>query len=198
MNVRLALAGVLLRGRWHTRWLQRIDGMVVQALLPLLGGEGADLSSRKEGRSSRPAEYRRQMAVRHAQLVDALVSHKGREGALEEGRRVLFEAGSMMGRDLRSRLRLSGDPEEFLAAARLLYRMLGIEFQVEMQGREGTMKVVRCSLSQGYGPLTCDVISAMDEGVVSGLDPQVSMRFETRNRPGTPCCTARIAWEGRS
>jgi len=190
----LVLAHVFLRGRLQVPWLERIDGLVVQAILPLLEGEVIDTS---EGPSSkRPDEYRRKMAARHARLVSVLLSRKGQEEGVRLGRAVLYDAGYRMGVDLRRQLRISDSPEELMSAAKLLYRLLGINFQADLGGEEGTITVLRCSLSQGYGPITCDVISAMDEGVVTGLNPRASMRFEVRNHPGSPCCTARLRWEG--
>jgi hypothetical protein len=196
VNLRLTLATLFLRGRLQTRWLQAIDDQVSKGLLHLLEGAGPGLVDEGVTRSHRPADYRRQMSAWHAKLVDALVAQRGLEEGSQEGRRIMYETGLMLGRDLRRRLRLSDDAQELMAAARLLYRILGIEFQADLDETGGRMTVVRCSLSQHYTPLTCEVISAMDEGVVSGLNPSMSMRFDVRNRPVSPCCTAELRWEG--
>jgi hypothetical protein len=194
MNLRLFIADLVIRGRRQMRWLQMIDRAVIKALTPLID-KGSEISTiiGKEGPND-PAGYRQAMSRRHVQLVDELIAAKGKEEGIQMGREAMHDAGVMLGADIRTKLRLSGDARELMTAARLLYRILGIEFEVDddMKG----MRVRHCALSQNYTPLTCEVISAMDEGVVSGLDPSVKMRFVEKNGHRWPMCKAELTWRG--
>jgi hypothetical protein len=192
MNLRLAAAGLLVRGGAVTRWLEMVDRTVSDSLAPLAGGEISHyVPLRIDGG---PAGYRIAMAEKHAKLVNLLIERKGRDAGVRDGRLAMHEAGIDLGQRLRADLRLTDREEDLIAAARLLYRILGIEFEVRPDGDGATMTVHRCSLAERYTPLTCEVISAMDEGVVAGLRPGTRMNFTKRNSSGACQCEASIVW----
>jgi hypothetical protein len=193
MNIRLSLASLLIRGRMQMPWLRTIDRAVTEALASLLDDEGTSpiLSMEMPGD---PSRFRSAMSCKHALLVEELLAQRGEEGT-RLGREAMHQAGVRLGREVRNRLRLSDDRNELMVAARLLYRVLGIDFSTVDEGR--SMKVSRCSLAENYTPVTCEVISAMDEGVVSGLNPYVDMRFVRRNCRDPPMCRAELEWRAR-
>lgn len=197
MNARLAAASALIRGPLATRWLELVDGKVSFSLATLIDDAPA-VAALTEGRMPRsPAGYRRAMAGKHARLVDLLIERKGKEAGVREARASLRAAGIEMGEQLRAQLRLSNGEEDLIGAARLMYRLLGIEFEIGQDGERTMLLVRRCSLSDGYSPLTCEVISAMDEGVVEGLRPGAGMRFIRRNTDRAHKCEAELVLEGR-
>lgn len=195
MSLRLTAANLLVRGPVMIRWLELVDHMVYSSLAAIM----ADLPTRApvdlEGVPRGAVRYRRAMAERHARMVDALIEDLGREAGVREGRRAMREAGLALGKRLRSELDLSDGMEDLFAAAKLLYRVLGIEFQVAREGEGARMTVHRCSLSEHYSELTCKVMSAMDEGVVMGLSPKAAMAFTRCNSGGERPCEAVITWE---
>jgi hypothetical protein len=196
MSLTLKFATFYIRGRFVTRWLKLVDRTVIEALMPLLGDD-ARISSVIGSKMPRgPAEYRIAMAEKHAQLVKILIERKGMAAGVREGRKVMYATGVNLGKDLRRELHLSDDLDDIIDAAELLYRILGIDFTVESNGKNAKLLVRRCSLSHSYGIQTCEVISAMDEGVVEGLSSRAKMKFIKRNAEGPNPCEAEIIWGG--
>ncbi len=143
--------------------------------------------------ASNLAEMRRQMALAHNVRAAVLVTALGEAEAVTRGRAALFKAGLRLGEAARSRLGVGEGMLDLLNAARVLYRVLGIDFAVE-KGEAGrsTLVVRRCALADVYTPVTCRVLSAADEGVVRGLNPRVKMTFTERITAGAPGCRAGI------
>jgi hypothetical protein len=74
-----------------------------------------------------------------------------------------------------------------------MYRVLGINFNIEWLGpNQALLTVDRCALAKNYSEVTCKVLSATDEGVVSGLNPKIMMKFEKTITGGCDVCTARV------
>jgi hypothetical protein len=191
MSLRLKAAALLVRGRMITPWLELVDHAVCDRFSSMIGDDAEIASITGVRMPRKPDEYRMAMAGKHAQLADMLVE---RSVGVNEAREAMYAAGVDLGSGLRSQLRLDGGEDDLLAAARLLYRVLGIEFDV-VRGVESTRMVVRrCSLSERYSPRTCEVISAMDEGVVEGLNPRARMTFTRRNSPSDHPCEAVLTW----
>lgn len=70
-----------------------------------------------------------------------------------------------------------------------LYQAIG----VEMQGNSaGCLTIKRCFYSQFYDAFTCDLISALDDGIYSGLSEGRRLVFSQRLTEGQPCCLARL------
>lgn len=133
------------------------------------------------------------MAECHNTLVNALIESLGYENAMEVGRNTLFRAGYKLGLETRERLGLNGENlQDTIKAAELMYKVLGIEFEVEKLGKNMVLRVKRCALADHYSPETCRMMSAADEGVVHGLNENMNMSFKKRITEGAKECEACI------
>ena len=82
-----------------------------------------------------------------------------------------------------------GTMEEVMALAQILYRAIGVEIQGDAQGN---VTVKRCYYSQFYSAPVCDLISALDDGVLSGLSGGGRLVFSERLTEGRECCRAKL------
>jgi hypothetical protein len=138
-------------------------------------------------------EKRAAMAKQHVAFVDALVEALGEEAAVKVGREALFAVGEQLGKQNRDRLVVGDSSGDLVKAAKIMYHVLGINFKVEWQGpNQATLTVDRCALAENYSEFTCEVLSATDEGVIMGLNRQMSMKFEKHLTGGCKVCTAKI------
>jgi hypothetical protein len=101
----------------------------------------------------------------------------------------LRREAEQLGRRLRRRLGVRS-PGQALRALRLLYGQLGIDLGVPDAGK---LEMTRCSFSSFYDAQVCRVMSAMDEGIVSGLTGGCRLRFERRMTEGAASCIASLA-----
>lgn len=97
-----------------------------------------------------------------------------------------------LGTELRRRLRIK-TTEEALAAARVVYRILDIDFR---GNRRGDIIIARCSFSAVYSPEVCRIISSLDAGLLAGLTDGGRLTFSERITEGRPRCLARLTWDG--
>lgn len=137
-------------------------------------------------------ERRKIMATAHNVRVKALIDILGRDDAMKIGRKALFKAGLHLGQEARDRLGVGDSLQDLIRAARVLYRVLGIEFRIVEKDGENLLIVERCSLAAYYAPETCMVLSAADEGVVQGLNKKFHMIFKERMTEGPSECLACI------
>jgi hypothetical protein len=79
--------------------------------------------------------------------------------------------------------------EDMRRVGRVLYRMLGIDFQCDAQG---AVVISRCFFSDAYSAQVCQVMSAMDRGLFAGLSGGGQLEFSGRITEGQPCCQARF------
>lgn len=137
-------------------------------------------------------ERRAIMARAHNNRVKALIEEFGYEEAVKVARKSMFEVGYQLGQDARRRLGVGDDFKDLQIAAKILYKVLGIEFKIE--NREGNiiMIVNHCALSKYYTREACVVLSAADEGVVHGLNENMNMKFKERITDGSSECIACI------
>ena len=143
-------------------------------------------------------EKRATMAKEHTILVEALVAALGHDKALQLGREALFEVGKNLGKETRQKLGVGNEPRDLIKAAKILYRVLGIDFSVQwLDETKGTLVVDHCELARKYSELTCLFLSATDEGVVRGLEPNATMTFKERITGGCPKCIAEIQFAGK-
>lgn len=140
-------------------------------------------------------EIRKIIALEHNKRVELLIDSLGRDKAITLGRGALFKVGKDLGSELKNRLGVGESLKELIKAARILYRVLGIDFEVLME-EKSTMVVKRCTLAQFYTPTTCQVLSAADEGVIQGLNPEIKLKFTKRMTDGNTCCLASIQVKG--
>ncbi len=141
---------------------------------------------------------RKLMATAHNVRVRALIHAVGYDEALKIGRNALFEAGLKLGREARERLHVGDSFQDLIQAARILYRVLGIEFEINQQGEYINLIVKKCSLSHYYLPETCRILSAADEGVVQGLNENIHLNFTERMTDGCSECIAHIHKESKT
>ena len=133
------------------------------------------------------------MAKKQEELVAALELALGHDEAVQLGRETLFAVGQEIGKQTRSKLGVSDNPADLTKAAKILYRVLGIEFDLQWSDRSNAKATIyRCALAQKYSKLTCEVLSATDEGVINGLQPNVTMKFTQYMTNGCKNCSANI------
>lgn len=96
------------------------------------------------------------------------------------------EFGSRIGGDLRLRSR-----SDVMRAGRLLYGFLRIDFRGTA---DGGIVIRRCYFSEFYAPSTCDLISALDEGILSGLAGGGTLAFASRLTEGSGACRAQFVF----
>jgi len=197
MSLQLRLAALWTPPPLLARELDRVARVTTAALDALLA-EHAPLSLDRVRHEDTPqsgtlAQRRAAMGEAHERRVVALVRALGPEQGAERGRAALFQVGLRLGREARSRLGVGESAADLLRAARVLYRVLGIAFTVRWQeGRPAFLHVHRCALAAHYAEVTCRILSATDEGVVRGLNPDAGMRFQGCMTAGAPQCLARL------
>lgn len=84
---------------------------------------------------------------------------------------------------------------EALRAARVAYRMIGIDLRADPLGR---VAVDRCAFAEWYSPPVCTLLSSLDAGLIAGLTDGGRLSFSERITEGRPRCLARITWQGTS
>ena len=147
----------------------------------------------KQQTSTSIKEQRANMAQTHVKLVEKLEAALGHEKAVTLGREALFLAGENLGKQTRSRLGIGDSSKDLTKAAKILYRVLGIEFHIEWLDKSNAKVVInRCALAEHYSKLTCEVLSATDEGVIKGLQPNAKLQFKEYITSGCQTCRADI------
>lgn len=175
-----------------------LTSAALESLLEAHAPEALGETQREELQPSETIDERRSaMAKKHATLVMALEKAVGRDKAVALGRDALFTVGWNLGKETHDKLGMDDSPRDLVRAARILYRILGIEFRVEWVGQTRAKLIVeRCALAREYSELTCSVLSATDEGVIRGLNPRACMRFEEKMTGGCARCIAAIEFNG--
>ncbi len=193
MSLKLRLLSIYTPKFLLRRELEDLDLRTTAALQTLLKEQDPKATdSRIESRQNSLEKKREAMAWTHNQLVKELVDAVGREKAIQLGRKRLFQVGKEIGERAGKRLGVSDSLEDMIRAARIMYKVLGIEFDVLKDEKGTKMMVYQCALSQYYSADACAVLSAADEGVVQGLNPRIEMRFVDRMTSGNRNCVARI------
>jgi hypothetical protein len=196
MGLRLALLEKWTPNYILNRELYRVTSITESALLETLKTRApeASLKTLDAKKSAKSLEEKRDnMAKQQVLLVDALVQALGKDEAVAAGRKALFEAGKLLGLETRRRLGAGENIEDLVRAAKILYRILGIQFNIEWHTpTHATLTVDRCALAKDYTEVACLVLSATDEGVVEGLDSGMQMHFKDRIANGCSKCTAEI------
>lgn len=124
----------------------------------------------------------------------ALFTREHAEKALQSGRDVpaiktqLYQNAYPLGRKLRKWFGVD-TMEEVMELGQILYRAIGVEMQGDTQG---DVTVKRCYFSQFYSGPVCDLISALDDGVFSGLSGGGRLAFSERLTEGRECCRAKL------
>ena len=196
MSLKLLLASVWLPNYVLKGELEKVATTTTDALRSLLEEVAPNELQRVSMEIKTPTgsieERRAVMATNHRLLVKALSDGIGHDRAVEVGREALFKVGVRLGEESRRRLGVGDSVEDLLMAARVMYNVLGIRFTFSGEGGGHRVEMQRCALSEHYSELTCTVLSAIDEGVVRGLNPRASMSFERKITSGFPTCTAYV------
>jgi hypothetical protein len=174
-NVRLLAARAMLPLGARRREIERLfarTAAAFEAPVPPQGGRGA------AGRLKEYAHFTRDRS-------EAALGSGQDLGALD---RRLFAAAVALGGDYRLRLKVRG-PRDAMAAARLIYRGLGIDFR---GSADGTVVINRCAFAEVYSPRVCALVSALDRGLLAGLTGGGTLQFNKRITEGADCCRACI------
>ena len=194
---------LLLLGWWTPKYiikreLQNINNKTTSALETLITNNNKISIMEDKQQFSSIQEQRAAMAQTQTKLVQTLVKELGEEAAVKQGREILFSVGQQLGRETQTKLGVGDNLKDLIRAAKILYRILGIEFQINWLDNSNAMATInRCALSEHYSELTCKVLSATDEGVINGLQPNVSMRFEKYLTSGCGNCKAKIRFNSK-
>lgn len=100
----------------------------------------------------------------------------------------LFRGGESLGNHIRRAVRVRST-EQAASAMNALYGAIGIE---AAPAEPSGITVSRCFFSATYAAETCSVISALDDGVFSGLSGGGRLLFRSRITEGAPCCQCDI------
>jgi len=136
---------------------------------------------------------RKKMATDHNNKVSKLVEVLGEENAITQSRQVLFEVGVKLGKRARLELGIGDSFSDFSKALKIMYKILGNKIQLSQIDRDqAILYVKRCSLSNSYTNNTCKVLSAVDEGMIHGINPKYEISFKKRITCGFSRCVAEI------
>ncbi len=191
MNIKLFLMSIWIPKFVLINELEKtfnITNMYIDDLLEKYSIPKPDIENNLKGSLK---EQRLIMAKNHNTRLDNLIEVLGFDKALKVGREELFNAGYMIGCDVKKRLKVK-NVNDAIIALHIIYSVLGINFIVEEKEKGMILRIKYCELSTLYSFETCEIMSAVDEGVLKGLNNQLSMNFETKITEGAEECTACI------
>jgi predicted ArsR family transcriptional regulator len=191
MSLRLTVASVYLPKRTIWKELLHVEEVTNSALDEAIRASVPGHEPRALGDHDAGLEgLRDRMAQGHKERIATLVEALGPKKAVEVARLALYRAGMQLGKEAKAKLGVRDDPRDLQKAARVLYRVLGIDFTMSYDNGRGEMRVHRCALARRYDSATCAVLCATDEGVVQGLSDQARLRFTQHLTSGEPNCVA--------
>lgn len=196
MSIRLKIASLWLPDFILKRELDNVATNTIKGLDNVLEQYApekmAEVNKKDEILKGNIEERRVIMAKTHNVRVKALIESLGYENAVRIGRKAMFNAGYELGKEARKKLVVGDSFKDLEAAAKILYKILGINFKIQNEDGNSIMFVNKCALSKYYSPEACMVLSAADEGVVRGLNENMDMKFKERITEGAPECKAWI------
>lgn len=98
----------------------------------------------------------------------------------------LYQNACQLGQELKKKFRIR-HKEEVMTMSRILYRLIGIEFQ---GNNKGDVTISRCFFSKFYSKEVCQIISSLDQGVAAGLSGGGKLHFYQKITEGKDCCKA--------
>ncbi len=196
MNIKLLLLSIWMPEFILINELEKTSGITNKYLDILLKRYSIPIPTVKNPLKGNLKERQLIMATGHNIRVKSLIDELGFECALKMGRTELFKAGYIMGCDAKKRLGVK-TVKDAIVAARIIYRVLGIHFTVEDNGKDIVLRINSCELATQYSPETCQIMSAADEGVLKGLNKKMSMKFTKRITEGAEECTACISIDSK-
>lgn len=127
-----------------------------------------------------------------AEFTRAETEERLRTVEIPDIKRRLFEGALRLGKEYRSRFRLSCT-EDTMKMTRVIYRLLGIDFR---GNSGGDLIISRCLFSEYYSGEVCRVISSLDEGLMAGLSGGCRLNFSQRITDGSKSCRAFLDMSG--
>ena len=115
------------------------------------------------------------------------------QGNSLEVKKRLYEAAYILAQELKKSLHVES-VEDVMKSAKLVYKILNIEFKID---QEGEVIIRRCFFSSLYSNQVCQVISSLDEGLLEGLSGG-TFRFSQRITEGKDYCRAHLSFDGSS
>lgn len=108
-----------------------------------------------------------------------------------EVERKLFQNALELGAALRQSLRVRSR-EDVIRASRVLYKVLGISFEGQL---DGSVTVRDCYFSRFYTGRVCRLVSALDAGAAAGISGGGKLDFSQRITEGHDSCRASLVFE---
>jgi len=196
MSIRLKIASFWLPDFILKRGLDNVAKNTIEVLNDVIRRytpwRMEEITEQDEGLKGTVEKRRSIMANAHNKRVKVLIEELGYEEAVKIARKSMFDVGYQLGQDARRRLGVGNSFEDLEAAAKILYKILGIEFKIQNKVGNIIMVVNRRALSKYYTREACIVLSAADEGVVCGLNENMKMQFKERITEGASECIACI------
>lgn len=115
-----------------------------------------------------------------------------RQGNDHEVKNRLYEGAYRLSQALKRSFHVDSF-DDAMKMARLIYRVLNIDFKND---KNGEVIIRQCYFSSFYSSQVCQVISSLDEGLMEGLSGG-KLRFSQRITEGKEYCIARLSF-GRS
>jgi len=129
-----------------------------------------------------------------ADQADEALRQGGDLSALQER---LYRNAYRLGRTLGWLLRVRS-VDDVMAFGRFLYDILDTDFDGSDSGKASAeITISRCYFSSYYSPEACQVMSAMDRGLLAGLAGGGELAFIERITEGHACCRARFTLAGK-
>jgi hypothetical protein len=117
-------------------------------------------------------------------------------GDVSELQERLYRNAYRLGRTLGWLLRVR-NLDDVMALGRSLYSILDTDFDGSDSGKASAeITISRCYFSSFYSPEVCQVMSAMDRGLLAGLAGGGDLAFSQRITEGHACCRARFTLAG--
>ncbi len=192
MSIKLRIISIWIPEFILIKELERTSLILNEHLDLLLERYSISIPSKGKKLKGNLVERRSVMADGHNLRLDALIKVLGFDKACELGREEMFDVGYKMGCEAQKRLGVGENIEDAIIAAKLLYKVLGINFTVETHDKNIFLRIKNCALASQYSPETCKIMSAVDEGVLMGLNNNMSMKFLKRITEGAEECIACI------
>ena len=105
----------------------------------------------------------------------------------------LFKNAYRIGRQFKTDFHIN-NLDEAMVMSRVIYKLLKIEFCGKS---DGNIIIERCFFSSYYSNDICQLISFLDEGLITGLSGGGKLTFSKRLTSGDRCCHAHVEPAGK-
>ena len=194
MNPKLRLLSYWMPEYLLNPLIDRITELTINCLNQLLKNNGINEEKyyQEVSMKGKISQRRQIMATAQNNRLKKLIETIGYQEASIISRKALYKVGLKLGNEARIQLNINDSLNDLTSAARILYQVLGIKFSITQKDKEIFLTIKKCALAEYYTLETCKIISAVDEGVIQGLNPNYNMNF-TEWMTGDSCeCQANI------